>query len=481
LTLDLAGRIPTSAEARAFVESTSSAKRSPLVDRLLSSPDFAFHYRNELDTLLMSGQDGDGDWREYLLDAVRQNRPWSVMFREMMLGQENGGEKQPSLAFLMSRAKSVDDMTNDTSRIFFGVNVSCAKCHDHPLVADWQQDHFYGMLSFFDRTYRTKSRRLAEKYDGEVKFKTTAGEEKQARFMYLTGRAIDEPLVERSPEQKQKDQEEVKLQMKDEKAAPPRPPEFSPRAKLVELALAPNENQYFARSIVNRTWARYFGRGLVDPLDQMHSENPPSHPELLDWLARDMVEHNYDVQRLIRGIVLSDTYARSSRWDGDGAPPAAESFAVAAVRPLSPRQYALSLLLACSNPESFPAEAAADEWARRRESLEAGANGFAGQIETPGENFQVSVDEALLFSNNDRISNDFLRDSGDRLVGHLKSISDRREAVSAAFWAVCSRPPHDDELAAFEQFLSARSDNPVAGLQQIVWALLAGPELRFNY
>jgi hypothetical protein len=269
--------------------------------------------------------------------------------------------------------------------------------------------------------------------------------------------------------------------MKDDKAPPPKPPEFRPREQLVELALRPGDNRFFARSIVNRVWARLMGHGLVDPLDQMHSANPASHPELLDWLERDLVAHGYDLKRLVHGIVLSDAYARSSRWNSAGDPPASQYFAVAIPRPLSPRQYALSLQIAAASPESFPANPKPEDWSKRREQLENAANGLAGNFELPGEHFQVSVDEALLLSNSPQIQNDLLRDSGDRLVGFLKGIPDRRQMIETAYWTVLSRAPAPEEAELIEQYLSRRADNPVIAIQQAAWALIASPELRFNY
>lgn len=484
LTLDLAGRIPTTSEARVYVESTEPDKRLRLVDKLLGSPDFAYHQRNELDAMLLASKKNDEKWRDFLLQAVRENRPWDQLFRQFMTGAEDKPEEQPALAFLKARARSLDDMTNDTSSLFFGVSINCAKCHDHPLVEDWKQDHFFGMSSFFSRTYLTKKDTLAEKYSGIPKFKTTAGEEKQAQFMFLTGTVIEEPKVERTKQQQKEDDAEVKRQMKDAKAPPPKPPAFSPRAELVQIALKPGPNRFFARSIVNRIWARLMGQGLVDPLDQMHSENPASHPQLLEWLSRDLIAHKYNLKRLIRHIVLSDTYARSSRWEAAGEPPSADTFAVAIPRVVSPRQYSLSLLIATSNPASFPADRDPkdpQEWSKRREQLEKASSGFAGQIELPTEHFQVSVDEALLFSNSERVQNDFLRDSGDKLVGALKEIKDRSAMIEAAFWAVLSRPPEPDERKAFEAFLTERSERPVVGIRQMVWALITSPELRFNY
>src|SRR5262249_37719072 len=122
-------------------------------------------------------------------------------------------------------------------------------------------------------------------------------------------------------------------------ATPPPAPKFSARAKLAELALEPGQRDFFARAIVNRVWHRLFGMGLVSPIDQMHSENAPSHAELLAWLARDLAEHQYDLRRLIKGLVLSKTYSRDSRYEGERWP-AGNLFAVAGLRALTPMQLA---------------------------------------------------------------------------------------------------------------------------------------------
>ena len=141
----------------------------------------------------------------------------------------------------------------------------------------------------------------------------------------------------------------------------------------MEVALQPGERDFFAKAIVNRIWYRLFGQGLVMPLDQMHSANPPSHPELLDWLARDTAMHGYDLRRLIRGLVLSSAYARDSRWDGEEAP-RPSLFAVALVRPLTPMQLASSLRLATVDPASLPPDFQSEAFEKRIESLEAGCS-----------------------------------------------------------------------------------------------------------
>lgn len=485
LLLDVAGRIPTSEEAKSYVANGSAAKRVELVDRLLASPDFVWHQRNELDRMLLPNKPNDGDFRKYLLWAVKENRSWDVMFRDMLVGDEADENRKHALTFIKSRARELDDMLNDTAIVFFGVNVTCAKCHDHPLTPDWKQHHYFGMASFFNRTYVTKKNLLAERPFGEVKFKSkrkddTKGEQ-TAKFEFLTGSVIDEPAVERSDEDKKKIEEVIKAAMQKDDAPPPEKPSFSPREKLVEIALRAEDNRFFARNIVNRVWDRFFGRGLVHPVDQLHSGNAPSHPELLDWLTRDLVAHNYDLKRLIRGIVLSQAYSRSSEWTAGPLPPDASLFAVAKVKPLTPRQYAVSMFIAAHNPTQWPALDQAEQWSQRREQLENASNGWAGHFEMPGESFQVAVDEALLFNNSKRVEDEFLRDSGDRLVGHLKTLSDNQAVIETAIQAICSRPPRDDERATLDEFLKSRSADRVAAIRQLVWVLLTGPEMRFNY
>lgn len=482
LMLDLAGRIPTTAETKAYLADRSETKRQELVDRLLASPDFAFHHRNELDRELLPKNRGDGDFRKYLLWATQQNRSWDRMFQDMVVGDESDEYQKAAMQFLRTRVSSVDDLTNDTSILFFGVNVSCAQCHDHPLADDWKQDHYFGMQSFFSRTYLTKSKTVAEKFYGDVKFKTTKGVEKQARFMFLNGSVADEPEKQLSDDERKKLDEEVKKLQKDDKARP-RKPDFSPRNELVRLALSDEGASFFAKNIVNRIWNRMFGRGIVDPPDQIHSGNPASHPELLDWLARDLRTHGYDLKRLIRGIALSQTYSRSSRWEKETEAPGDYYFALAQPRILTPRQYSISLFIAARNPPHWDqwSTKPPEEWATERERLEKRTDSWFRLFEPPTANYQVPVDEALLFSNSSQIRDDLLRDSGERLLGYLKGIDDQPKAIEAAFWAILSRPPTDEEKLTIGKYLDSRSDDRTAAMKQVLWALITGPEVRFNY
>jgi hypothetical protein len=400
----------------------------------------------------------------------------------MLLTADNDPDKKGALSFVKSRVRDIDDLTNDTSKLFFGVSINCAKCHDHPLVLDWHQEHYYGMYAFFNRSYLNKRDQLGERSEGLVKFKTTEGVEKPAKFMFLTGSTIEEPAPpmlsedeKKAIHKQQRDDEEKK------EGPPPAPPVFSPRTRLVELALKSEDNRFFSRSIVNRVWARLLGRGLVMPLDQMHSENPPSHPDLLDWLARDLVTHGYDLKRLIRGIALSQTYSRSSTWTSTESKPDAKTFAVAAPRPLTPRQYSLALLFAIRHEKSFSADVMSPEWDNLRKGLENHSQHLASQLESPGDNFQVGVNEALYFNNNQHIQNDLLSDGSDRILGLIKAMPDRNEQLKTVFLNVFSRQPDSEEVTAINQYLDARADRINVAWQQVVWSMLTSSESRFNH
>lgn len=479
VTLDLAGRIPTTRETEEFLARPESHRRELYVDRLLQTPDYAVHLRNELDLLLQGKLGRYEDWRNYLLEVAQENRSWDRFAREILVPEKAlPGERGPA-AFLRERTGDVDRMTNDTSSLLFGVNISCAKCHDHPLVLDWQQDHYYGLASFFDRTYRTADGSVAERFEGMPKFTTTYGEEKTAKFMFLTGAEAEEPKTSLTEEARKELRTAIDKAAKESDAEAPEPT-FSPRAALVELALDEKEPM-LARNIVNRTWARLIGRGLIEPLDQFHSYNPPSHPALLEGLTREFLAAGYDLKALIRGIVLSQTYARSCETPEGVEPPSPELFAVGAVRALTPRQLATSLDVATASPEKLPGLAIPASWEQERLALDERATGLAEQFALPGSAFQVGVDESLLFSNGTRIAGDLLRSGDDRLVGYLQRTSDDSAAVDQAFAAILSRTPTLEEREATTAYLADRADRRDEALSQVAWALLATAEFRFNH
>jgi len=475
VTLDLIGRVPTPGEIQAYVDSRDVKKREQLVDQLLDSPEFVDHQVNEFDWMIMQGS---GSLREYLTLAFREKRSWDRMFRDLLLSDAKAEESKQAVDFIKTRTRDLDRMTNDVSSVFFGVNISCAQCHDHPLAPDWKQDHFYGLKSFLSRTYENGGF-VGERDYGLVTYLTPKGEQRQAKLMYLTGKLIDEPQASEPDNQAKKKEQELLKSLADKKQAPPKP-SFSRRAKLVETALASDQRSFFARSIVNRVWYRLIGHGLVMPIDQMHSGNPPTHPELLAWLARDLADHDFDLRRLIRGVVLSQTYSRSSFWDS-GRRPDGSLFAVAQVRPLTPHQFGASLKIVTADPESWKQAKTPEEASRRAASLASSGRGWANQFQPVTDNFQVGVGESLMFANDAKVVSEFLADGNDRLVGRMKQLAENDEQVDCAVKAVLGRDAAKEEQQALVAYLSKRQDRSVVALQQVVWSLLASSEFRFNY
>ncbi len=486
LSLDLVGRIPTAVETDAYLAAKEPDRTIKLVERLMASPAFVRHQVNELDAMLTSpdARRGGGSIRDYLTRALKENRSWDLIFRDLILADEKDPAQKGAGVFLKSRIKDLDRLTTDVSVLFFGVNISCAQCHDHPLVTDWKQDHYYGLKSFFSRTFEAGPF-LGERDVGVVQFKTTKAETKTAQLMFLTGKVVDDPGARPlTPAEIKalKDAEKKNRRPTKGKNAgtPPPPPRFSARLALANLAIQPDQREFFAKSIVNRLWHRFFGLGLVTPVDQMHSANSPSHPELLAWLARDMAEHGYDLRRMIRGLVLSKAYARSSRWEGERWP-SPRTFAVARPRALTPMQMALSLRLATTSPEQFPATLKPEEQERRIEGIETSARGMAGLFEQPRDDFQISVSEALLFSNSDRIQRELLANGKDRLLGKLAELKTDEQVVETAVRNILTRPATTEEKRILTDYLASRRDRLPEAQRQMVWALLSSAEFRFNY
>jgi hypothetical protein len=460
VTLDLAGRIPTRHEATAFATDRSPDKSARTIRRLMDSPEYALHLGRVLDDLIQDRYAGDPEFVEYLRSSVAAHKPWDQIFREVLLGPWDTKERKRADRFLARRLASLDDLTNDTARVFFGVNVSCARCHDHPLAPDWTQDHYYGMASFFNRTtaplLKGLGANIAEKSSGDVTFVTTRGERRTAKMMFLSGRVIDEPAPPPDADKKA--------------------PKFSRREQLVKVAL--DEKTFFSRALVNRLWAYFLGRGLVQPVDQMHSGNPPSIPEVLDALADDLVAHHYDLDRLVAAIVLSRPYQLASTWTGPGDSPGDKHFARARLRPLTPQQFALSLLLATGDGTFDQAEGEAR--GKRYRELEGQAAAWTKALDARSDRFQSSTTEALFMSNHPEVQR-LAAPAGNNLAARLAAVADAGQAVDTAVWTVLGRAPEADERAELVKWLDGHRQDRAKACGEMVWALMTSAEFRFNH
>ena len=472
-TLDLVGRIPTVRELEQFQSEKSSDRRAKLIQRLLDSPEFPLHLGSVLDGMIQGRHAGHEPFVDYLRRSVRDGKPWDAMFRELMTGPWDTDERKPANRFLDRRARTLDVLTADATRIFFGVDISCAKCHDHPLVEDWTQDHFYGMASFFNRTTGGKGK-VGEKKDGDVKFPGADGKEKTARVMFLSGAVVDQSDA---------------LEPETDSKAKPKP--ASRREQLVKIAL--EERKFFSRSFVNRTWHYLFGRGIVHPVDQMHSANAPSIPGLLEWLADDFAEGGYDLRRLIQSLVSSKAYQLSSVWPHETDLAKPESFAVARLRPLSRRQLSFSILLATghvelSEPDDLETRverylnASGAQRVRQYLLAEQQASEVAGSLDRQRDDFQSSAGEALFLSNNELVQKLFQSDGeANSLVRQLSETNDTKKLVRTAVQSVLAREPRDGEMQRLCEWYDSQSSDRAVTAGQLLWVLVTSAEFRFNH
>lgn len=477
LYLDLAGRIPTTFEARQFIESTDPMKRTKLIGDLVASPEFVRYNATEFDVMLRNDNPTGGSVRGYLLAAFKENRPWDQIFRELMGVSETADPTKPQ-QYLTNRFKDRDGLTRDVSSVFFGLNVTCAQCHKHPYVKSLTQDYYFGMREFFATSFEIQGHLFDRKYVKPSEFKSKSGTMVPVKMMFLNGKSAEndgEKVADlsKAADEESKAIEQLAKTFDIKKSNLPVKPKFISRVKLVEMALDAENRDRFARNMVNRLWYRFYGRGLVMRPDQVHVANPPSHPELLEWLTRDFLAHKYDLKHLIAGLVASKAYSRSSQWQDD-SPPATNLFAVAPIRPLTPMQWGNSFYLV-NNPSRIGQEKVYEHRERLAASLE--NNGVSGYIEYPRDDTPIPASETLRLSND----SEFQKRIGGQMIPFLKKCKDRKEQIAESIWAVYSRPPIAAEYELFDSYLERRKDRPDLGLQQMLWTLLNSAEFRFNH
>lgn len=274
--LDLTGLLPTAAAARAFLADRDPEKRTKTIDALLASEEFACHWAQRSADLMRVTAKGLPDGRAerfaaFLADGYRENTPFNEVAAAILTATGSGADVPAANYFLA--VPTPDDLTETTAQLFMGSRINCAKCHNHPFEA-WTQDDYYRIAAVFARV-RKDGDAVALADDGETRHPTT-------------GKVLP-PFA----------------------AAAGADPAADRRAAFARWLTAPG-NPYFARVEVNRIWAALLGRGIVHPVDDFRSSNPPANPELLDGLAAHFERSGYDRKALVRLVCTSHTYQRSA-------------------------------------------------------------------------------------------------------------------------------------------------------------------------
>jgi hypothetical protein len=451
-SLDLIGMPPTADEARAFIADQVAEKRSLLLDRLFASPHYARHLTAVLDVMLMERRPNThvsaDEWQAWLLKSVRDNKPWNALAREILQADgDNPAERAPA-RFALDRASDPHAVTRDIGRIFFGRDMQCAQCHDHPLVEDYLQSDYHGLLAFVSPSYalvRTEGgaqRTLqAEKAGGDLMFESVfEGVPRRTGARMPDSVMIDEPFFLPGDEYQVEPAENVKPV-----------PKFSRRAKLAEMATN-GSNHAFNQNIVNRLWAHMFGRGLVHPVDMHHPDNPPTNPQLLRLLGDRFAAMNFDIRGFLRELALTSAYQRT--FDLPAGLLAISGQAAAEVAALERQRAALEQAAAASSDEY---EKTLETWKEAEAALMPAA-GALDAARTQYAEAKKKMEDAVKA----------LADAKAQLQAR-QGVAKPMERAAAAIAAALKALPDDPQLAEASQKIVARSkeiDTEVNALQK---------------
>ena len=471
--LDLLGVMPTAETARAFTADTAPDKRAALIERLLARAEFADFWALKWADILkieerQLDRKGMKDFHGWIRESIAANKPLDVFARELIAARGSTYENPAANWWRANR----DPVTRaeSTARVFLGTQLNCAQCHNHPFER-WTQDDYYNWAGLFARLdYKIVENKRKDTNDtrefkgDQIVLVKASGSVKNAR----TGEAATPRFLGGDA-----------------------PQTSAERDELLALADWLPHSPMFARMQVNRVWFHLMGRGLVDPVDDFRASNPPSHPELLDALAKDFAEHGYDLQRLIRAIMQSRVYQTASEPDGTNAEDET-NHARGIVRRLDAEQLVDSInkaLGAYLDIEDYPTAtrlAQVPEGRKHYHPIKSDIDRFelvfgkpprliASECERTNE---PTVGQAFQLISGPVIQ-DLLTQSGNRLNGWIGSGKTAAEIVAEMFWTALSRAPSAAELAGGVKHFENAPDKRAAG-EDLMWALFNSKEFLFR-
>jgi hypothetical protein len=493
--LDIVGHVPPADKAEAYIRSREKDKKVKLIKELLNSDTYGTHWAviwsNQLVGRRPGARNVDKESLEkYLRDSFADNKPWNKLVYELVTA--TGGSTPKSVEagvpyngatnFLMAHMNDqAVPATAFTTRLFLGVQVQCTQCHDHPFN-DRKQESFWGMNAFFRGMRRQEHNQVndvgrrqflfAELNDREpgddlfVRFDKRNGFVEVTPPRLLDGRKFEEPR-----------------------------PELNLREELGQFIVSP-KNEYFAQAIVNRMWAHFLGRGIVHPMDDLGEHNPPTNPELLERLADHFKESNFDLKRLIAWIALSKPYSLSSETN-DSNKEDDQYFSHYPLKQLSPEQMFDSIMIA-TKADRIGAKSWEDAPRLKENLLRQFTIAFNNDENAEADTFNGTVPQALFLMNGDLMnraismnSGSYLRESVDQILDQQrksrgKARSGDIELLNDLYLSAVSRYPNQREtkLAAMllqDTLASSKDKDPIAGYQDIFWALLNSSEFVLNH
>jgi hypothetical protein len=460
--LDLTGVIPRASEVREFLADDRPDKRERLINELLGSPRHSTHmattWRNRILPLGVEperAREAIG-LQKWLRTRFAKNLRYDNLVGELLLAI-GGDELGPALYF-QANDLAPEKLAASASELFLGVKLECAQCHDHPF-SDWSQRDFWGLAAFFARVKGPDDRNM---------------------MMRASYRLVDV------------DKGDVTLPESSEIVLPKFPgsdaaSDDARRSRRVQLALwmTSRDNPFFARAAVNWGWSHMFGKGLVDSLDDIGSENRSANAKLLDELAAYFVQSRFDLRQLWRTLANTRAYQLSSQSAAKEGPDP-QLFAQMQAKPLTPEQLYDSFVLLAPQIGMAPRGFTTPSVSPGGFDEDPGRVEFVRRMRPPpgsATEYRAGTLQALMLMNGPVAATVTGHDRSS-LVGALDApFLENKDQVEAMFLAILARPPDSDELGACEQALKAAGNDEERkrALSDILWALLNSTEFAFNH
>jgi hypothetical protein len=457
-SLDVTGVIPPAERVAAFLDSKDPAKREKLIDELLASPQYGRHMADVWQHLMLPH---DSDNRRlqaapfvaWLEESFKANKSWDKIVRELLTAT-GAQDESPAVTYFLANP-TVDKMTDSTARLFLGVQLQCAQCHNHPFTK-WKQDEYWGMAAFFMKVRPDRVNKAAKDGNSPGIAETTAKGGKPPKL----------PESARTVPAKFFQGEQPKL----DRSAPYRP-------VLADWVVSP-KNKFFARAMVNRTWGQFFGRGFVNPVDDLRDDNVPSHPELLQELAEAFAGSGFDLKFLVKSICLSETYNRTSR-PAAGNEKDETLFSHVAVKPLAPEQLYDSLEVVLGAARG-PREAKGGKPQGGKPRLAGGQREqfiafFATDDSAPATEYHAGIPQALRLMNAPQMNN-----AAAVAAAHARGAAPA-EAIDHLYVATLSRRPSADETARLTDYVEKHKSDARQAYGDVLWAVLNSSEFALNH
>ncbi len=467
-TIDICGTLPTREEIEAYSNDASEDKRERLINRLLERPEYANYFALKWADILQNRGSGYSTSKQrtgtslfsrWIRDSIGENKPYDQFVTEIITGSGSQLENPPTIWH--RHVRTLPDYVESVAQAFLGVRIQCAQCHHHPFER-WSQADYYGLAAVFSRVGRKGGFADAEVPTNETIFLRDTGTVLHPRTQQpIPPRALGGP--------------DFSLDRYDD-----------PRIHLAQW-MTKRDNPFLARTMVNRLWAHFLGRGIIHPIDDARSTNPPSNPALLEALSQDFVEHGYDIKHTI-GVICNSLAYRLESAPHDLNKHDRQTFARFYPRRLTAEVLldAISQVLAVptefnGGPGKFPAGTRAIELPDENVPVH-----FLDVFGRPARDSACEcerVDSPALSQALELVNSELLQSKLSAKEGYVTKLAAQESAtkqkIADVFLRTFGRNPQSSELNTAIEFL--KDADPIEGYRSLIWALLATNEFMFNH